>query len=79
MLARLGHVLYGLGWGLAAAALVSGVFLLQHGVDPDYRGLSMSCPSGVLPCVGCSDGPANTSWPANERRMIRLSLRSALL
>jgi hypothetical protein len=35
MLARLGHVLYWLGCGLAAVALVSGVFVLQHGLDQD--------------------------------------------
>jgi hypothetical protein len=34
MLARLGHLLYSLGCGLAEVALVSGVFVLQHG--PDY-------------------------------------------
>jgi hypothetical protein len=26
----------------------------------------MSHPLGVLSCVGCSDGRANTFWPANE-------------
>jgi hypothetical protein len=29
-------------------------------------GLSMSRPSAVLLCFGCSDGPANIFWPANE-------------
>jgi len=37
MLPRLGHILYYGGSGLAAAALVSGVFILQHGLDQDYR------------------------------------------
>jgi hypothetical protein len=36
MLARLGRHLYWLGSGLAAVALVSGVFILQHGLDQDY-------------------------------------------
>jgi hypothetical protein len=33
MLAKLGHLLYWVGSGLAAVALVSGVFILQHGLD----------------------------------------------
>jgi hypothetical protein len=33
----MGHLLYWLGCGLAAVALVSGVFVLQHGHDPDSR------------------------------------------
>jgi hypothetical protein len=37
MLARLGHLGYWLGCGLAAVALVSGVFILQHGPNSDYR------------------------------------------
>jgi hypothetical protein len=37
MLAKLGHLFYWVGSGLAAAALVSGVFILQHGPDQDYR------------------------------------------
>jgi hypothetical protein len=37
MLPRLGRILYYLGRGLAVAALVSGLFILQHGLDPDYR------------------------------------------
>jgi hypothetical protein len=37
MLPRLGHVLYYLGSGLAATALVAGVFILQHDLDSDYR------------------------------------------
>ena len=34
---RLGHLLYWLGCGLAVVALVSGLFVLQHGLDQDYR------------------------------------------
>src|SRR5262245_9738830 len=37
MLARLGHLGYWLGCGLATVALVSGVFALQHGLDQDRR------------------------------------------
>ena len=37
MLAKVGYVLYWVGSGLAAVALVSGVFILQHGLDQDYR------------------------------------------
>ena len=37
MLAKLGHLLYWVGSGLAVVALVSGVFILQHGLDQDYR------------------------------------------
>jgi hypothetical protein len=37
MLARLGHIGYWLGCVLAAVALVTGVFILQHGPDQDYR------------------------------------------
>jgi hypothetical protein len=37
MLARLRHLLYWLGSGLAAVVLVSGMFMLQHGLDQDYR------------------------------------------
>jgi hypothetical protein len=36
MLARLGSVLYWTGCGLAVVALLSGIFLLQHG-NSDYR------------------------------------------
>jgi hypothetical protein len=35
--ARKGRLLYWVGSGLAAVALVSGVFILQHGLDQDYR------------------------------------------
>jgi hypothetical protein len=37
MLARLGHLGYWLGCGLAVVALVSGVYVLQHGLDQDRR------------------------------------------
>jgi hypothetical protein len=37
MLPRVGHVLYYLGSGLGAATLVAGMFILQHGLDSDYR------------------------------------------
>jgi hypothetical protein len=37
MLARLGHLLYWIGCGLAVVALVAGLFVLQHGPDYDYR------------------------------------------
>jgi hypothetical protein len=37
MLAKIGRLLYWVGSGLAAVALVSGVFILQHGLDQDYR------------------------------------------
>jgi hypothetical protein len=37
MLAKLGHLFYWVGSGLAAATLVAGVFILQHGPDSDYR------------------------------------------
>jgi hypothetical protein len=37
MLAKLGHLCYWVGSGLAAATLVSGLFILQHGPDQDYR------------------------------------------
>src|SRR5262245_37873783 len=37
MLARLGHLGYWLGCALAVVALVSGVFILQHGLDQDSR------------------------------------------
>ena len=66
MLPRLGHILYYVGSGLAAAALVSGVFILQHGLDQDYRWVVYVAPSGVPSFVGCSDGPANIFWPAND-------------
>jgi len=35
MLAKLGHLGYWLGCGLAVVALVSGVYVLQHGLDQD--------------------------------------------
>jgi hypothetical protein len=31
------RVLYRLCWGVAAVALVSGLFVLQHGRDPEHR------------------------------------------
>jgi hypothetical protein len=37
MLARMGHLLYWLGCGLAVVALVSGEFVIQHGPDQDSR------------------------------------------
>src|SRR5262245_30384984 len=37
MLARLGHLGYWLGCGLAVVAVVSGLFVLQHGLDQDSR------------------------------------------
>jgi hypothetical protein len=65
MLARLGRHLYWLGSGLAVVALVSGVFILQHGLDQDYGCL---CRVRRKRCrvVGRSDGLANIFWLANE-------------
>jgi hypothetical protein len=45
MFPRLGHVLYYLSSGLTAAALVSGMFVLQYGADYDYRWIAMWGPS----------------------------------
>ena len=37
MLAKIGRLVYWVGSGLAVVALVSGVFILQYGLDQDYR------------------------------------------
>jgi len=37
MLPKLGHLLYWVGSGLAVVVLVSGVFILQHGLAQDHR------------------------------------------
>jgi hypothetical protein len=66
MLARLGHQLYWLCYALAGLALVSGVFLLQHGLDYDNRWLVYVASVGSAVVCWLLGRAANTFWPVNE-------------
>ena len=66
MLARLGYLGYWLGCGLAAVALVSGVFVLQHGLDQDRRWIVYVASIGSVVACWLIDGPANIFWRANK-------------
>ena len=71
MLPRLGHVLYYLGSGLAATALVAGVFILQHGLDSDYRWAVYGTSVGGAVLFWLIGRGANTFWPASKSISLR--------
>ena len=71
MLARLGHLGYWLGVGWRWSPWCRACSSSSTASATIAGGLSMSRLSAVLLRDGCSDGPANIFWPANE-----FSLRS---